>query len=115
MESILDSVKHALGLPPDPSYNYYDADIIMHINTVLNTLTQLGVGDNAGFQISDNTAVWNDFLGSNAVLLNTVKSYVSMKVRMIFDPPQSSNVYNALENMIRECEWRIYAQVDKQE
>ena len=74
-ESILDSVKKLLG-----SDDYFEPDLIMHINTALNILTQIGVGPEEGFAISDNTAVWSDFIGDN-VLLNMVKTYVVMRVR----------------------------------
>ena len=109
MDSILTSVKKMLGIPED--YEQFDMDIIMHINSVLMILTQLGVGPEEGFVIADKTDEWNDFIGDN-VLLELVKSYVYLKVRLIFDPPQSSSVIEAMNRQISEFEWRINVAVD---
>ena len=40
--SILNTIKKMLGL--DANYTTFDTDIIVHINSALMTLTQLGVG-----------------------------------------------------------------------
>ena len=109
MDSILTSVKKMLGIPED--YEQFDMDIIMHINSVLMILTQLGVGPEEGFAIADKTDEWDDFIGDN-VLLELVKSYVYLKVRLIFDPPQSSSVIEAMNRQISEFEWRINVAVD---
>lgn len=108
-ESILDSVKKLLG-----SDDYFEPDLIMHINTALNILTQIGVGPEEGFAISDNTAVWSDFIGDN-VLLNMVKTYVVMRVKLLFDTASDSSYY--VEHLRKNCdeiEWRISATVDYQ-
>ena len=109
MDSILTSVKKMLGIPED--YEQFDNDIIMHINSVLMILTQLGVGPEEGFAIADKTDEWDDFIGDN-VLLELVKSYVYLKVRLIFDPPQSSSIIEAMNRQISEFEWRINVAVD---
>lgn len=109
MDSILTSVKKMLGIPED--YEQFDMDIIMHINSVLMILTQLGVGPEEGFAIADKTDEWDDFIGDN-VLLELVKSYVYLKVRLIFDPPQSSSIIEAMNRQISEFEWRINVAVD---
>ncbi len=109
MDSILTSVKKDLGIASD--YTYFDADIIMAINTAFSVLNQIGAGPEEGFSISDDTAVWTDFI-SDLSKLEMVKTYVSKKVRMIFDPPISSPVAEATNNVIAELEWRISVAVD---
>ena len=106
MESILTSIKKLLGI--EEEYTHFDADIIMHINTTFMILKQLGVGPAEGFSISDATAVWSDFI-ADAQNFEAVKSYMAMKVRLIFDPPTSSAVAEALKQNIAECEWRLNA------
>lgn len=103
-DSILDTVKKALGLGPD--YTDFDIDIIMHINSVFSTLNQLGIGADAGFMIEDNTAVWDSFLTAEP-RLNNVKTYTYLRVQMLFDPPTSVRVLDAKDAMIKELEWRI--------
>lgn len=102
--SILKSTKKVLGLPAD--YDAFDVDIVMHINAILSNLNQIGVGPEEGFSIEDETAMWNDFLGDDPNL-NNVKSYVYLKVRLLFDPPQNSNITNAINEQIKEIEWRV--------
>lgn len=102
-QSILNSVKKVLGINED--YTHFDQDIILHINSVFTILYELGVG-RKGFAISDNTATWNDYLGNDSNL-EIVKSYVGLKVGMIFDPPLSSAVMEAKKAMIDEMEWRL--------
>lgn len=109
MDSILTSVKKMLGIPED--YEQFDMDIIMHINSVLMILTQLGVGPEEGFTISNKSDKWSDFIGEGK-LLELVKSYVYLKVRLIFDPPQSSSIIEAMNRQISEFEWRINIAVD---
>ena len=103
-QSILTSIKKLLGL--EESYEYYDQDIIMHINSVLATLTQLGIGPADGFAITDKEAVWQDFIG-NAKNLEAIRSYIYLKVRLLFDPPASSAVIESMNRQASEYEWRI--------
>lgn len=109
MNSILTSIKKMLGIAED--YTAFDNDLIMHINSVLMILTQLGVGPATGFSISDSTAEWTDFLSTNTQI-EAVKSYVYLKVRLLFDPPTSSAVIESTNRLISELEWRINAAVD---
>ena len=109
MESILTSIKKLLGITEE--YEHFDTDIVIHINTALSTLNQLGVGPDDGFSIADKESVWSDFIGTNK-LLEPVKSYVYLKVRLIFDPPQSSAVIEAINRQVSELEWRICAIVE---
>ena len=103
-ESILTSVKKMLGIAKE--YEHFDSDLIMHINSVLMILSQLGIGPVEGFLIEDETASWSDFIpeGKN---LELVKSYMFLKVRLLFDPPLSSSVLGATNRMINEFEWRL--------
>ena len=111
MESILTSIKKMLGI--DEEYTHFDADIIMHINSVLMILTQLGVGPAEGFVIEDDTSTWVDFIPeANAAQLHAVKSYIYMKVKLIFDPPLSSAVIESMNRQISEFEWRLNTAVD---
>jgi hypothetical protein len=107
LTSILDSVKKTLNLATD--YTPFDEDIIMHINTVFSTLNQLGVGPVQGFMIEDKTPTWDAFLGSDP-RLNHVKSYVFLRVRMLFDPPATGFTTEAMKEQIKELEWRLNVQ-----
>lgn len=102
--SILTSTKKILGV--DAAYAVFDLDIITHINSTLSTLTQLGIGPSTGFMIEDATSQWPDFLGADPEL-NAVKTYVFLKVRMLFDPPASSYAVTAMKEQIQELEWRL--------
>ena len=107
--SILTSIKKLLGVAED--YSEFDEDIMTHINSVFLNLTQLGVGPEEGFMIENNTAEWEDFI-SNSVQLQAVKTYVYLKVKLLFDPPLSSSVTESINRMIAELEWRLNAAVD---
>ena len=109
MDSILSSIKKLLGIADE--YTVFDSDIIMHINSVFFVLNQLGVGPPDGFSIQDKTAVWDDFIPCGANL-EAVKSYVYLKVRLLFDPPQSSALTEAIDRQISEFEWRLNVAVD---
>lgn len=105
MDSILTSIKKVLGVAEE--YEHFDADIIMHINSVFSNLTMLGVGPSEGFSISDKTAKWDDFIDDD-LRLNQVKSYVLLRVKMIFDPPTSSAVIEAMKREIDKMEWLLH-------
>lgn len=109
MESILTSIKKMLGIPEE--YEQFDPDIIMHINTVFMVLTQLGVGPADGFYIEDARTEWADFL-DDPTKLQMVKSYIALRVRLLFDPPSSSAHMNAINQSIAEFEWRLNVHVD---
>ncbi len=110
MESILTSIKKLLGIAEE--YNHFDTDIIMHINSVFTILNQLGVGPSDGFSIADDTAVWTDFIPENDKDFELVKSYVHLKVKLIFDTPASSSIIEAMNRMINEFEWRLNVAAD---
>ena len=106
MDSILTSTKKMLGIAEE--YTHFDADIIMHINSVLMVLTQLGVGPADGFAIEDELATWNDFIPeATKPRMEAVKSYVYLKVKLLFDPPLSSAAMESTSRLISELEWRL--------
>lgn len=105
MESILTSIKKQLGITEE--YKHFDDDITMHINSVFMILTQLGVGPSEGFYIENDTAKWTDFI-SDVSKLQAVKSYVFLKVKLLFDPGSlGSATLAAYERQIQELEWRL--------
>lgn len=107
--SILTSIKKMLGVAED--YTEFDEDIITHINSVFLNLTQLGVGPEKGFMIENDTAVWEDFI-DDSIQLQAVKTYMYLKVKLLFDPPLSSSVTESFTRMIAELEWRLNVAVD---
>lgn len=105
MESILTSIKKMLGIAEE--YTQFDADIIMHINSVFTTLTQLGVGPSEGFYIEDKTEIWEDFI-PDYNKLQAIKTYIYLKVRLVFDPASlGSATLAAYERQAQELEWRL--------
>lgn len=112
MESILTSIKKLLGIAED--YDHFDPDIIMHINSVFMNLTQIGVGPSAGFGIEDETSVWTDFI-PDTTKLAAIKSYIFLKVKLLFDPPLSSSVLESYNRQIAELEWRLNVVVETPE
>lgn len=109
MESILTSVKKMLGITEE--YEHFDADLVMHINSVLMVLNQLGVGPAGGFAIRGKDEAWADFLPGGQQL-ELAKSYMYLKVRLLFDPPLGSAVIEAMNRQISEFEWRLNVAVD---
>jgi hypothetical protein len=102
--SILISTKKVLGI--GESYTAFDPDIIMFINTSFSSLAQLGVGEDDGFFIQDETSEWSE-LGLPDKQLHMVKSFVFLKCRVLFDPPGTSFLLEAMDNQIKEFEWRL--------
>ena len=107
-ESILLSIKKLLGIMPD--YTQFDDDIIIHINTAFATLNQLGVGPSEGFMIEDRFAEWQDYTTSKN--LTMIKTYIYLKVRLLFDPPTSTALIESINRTISELEWRIFLEGD---
>jgi hypothetical protein len=111
MESILTSIKKLLGI--EENYEQFDPDIIMHINTVFRLLKRMGVGPTKGFMIEDSKSVWSDFIDPNTDdSLEDVKTYIYLKVKMIFDPPTSSAHMEAMKENIKELEWTLHFEAD---
>lgn len=106
IESILISIKKLLGI--DEDYHHFDSDLIMHINTVFMVLHQMGVGTAEPFSIEDEDATWDQFLEDKKDL-QAVKTYIALKVKLVFDPPTSSSHLQAINDTIKELEWRLYS------
>lgn len=106
--SILDSTKKLLSIPLES--DYFDHDVLTYINSAFSTLKQLGAKIPSDFYVSDSTSTWDD-IGGNPDVVPHIRSYVYLKVRMIFDPP-TGGVKEAYENQIKELEWRINSEDD---
>lgn len=109
MDSILTSIKKLLGIAEEDES--FDVDVITHINTVFFTLNELGVGPIEPFTIEDKTSTWSDF-SSDEKKLRMIRSYVYLSVKKVFDPPLSSVAMNAVNELIKEYEWRLNVAVD---
>lgn len=108
-DSILETIRVASGREQDD--DAFDTDLIIHINSMFNFLTQCGVGPSEGFAISDDSAKWSDFVGEER--FNMVKSYMVLKVRVLFDPPTSSFVLSSWKEEIAEIEWRLKEEAEE--
>lgn len=109
MDSILTSIKKMLGITEE--YTHFDTDIIMHINSVFMILNQIGVGPEEGFYIEDETKTWFDYNKSSKDL-QMIKSYMYLKVKLLFDPPASTAVMECMKQQINEFEFRLNIAVD---
>lgn len=109
-DSILTTIKKMLG--PGSEHNHFDTEIIIHINSAFNTLNQLGLGPSEGFAIQDKTSEWTEFIPEDNKHFESVKSYVYLKVKLIFDPPTNSAVIDSMKEMIKEFEWRLNAEAE---
>ena len=109
-ESILLSVKKMLGL--DQEYDVFDPELIIHINTVFGTLHQLGVGPEDQFRITGDSETWSEF-DTEGEQIDEVKTYIYLRVRLLFDPPSSSFVLSSFKEQIQELEWRLNVKADE--
>lgn len=103
-DSILKNTKKILGIGED--YTAFDVDVLTHINSAFSTLNQLGLGPVDGFSVEDETTTWDTFLADDPKL-NSVKTYVYLRVRLIFDPPATSYAIDSFKEQIKELEWRL--------
>jgi hypothetical protein len=110
MDSILTTIKKLLGLEEEDTH--FDMDIIMHINGALLTINQLGVGGDSCMLILDSSAKWVELFGERSDM-EAVKILIYLKVRLMFDPPTTSYVLEAIKSQILEIEWRLMHQVEK--
>lgn len=109
MDSILTSIKALLGIAED--YEQFDMQIIMHINTVFTILSQLGIGPEEPFSILDKSITWSDF-DTKSHSLESIKTYIYLRVKLYFDPPANSFTTDALEKQAKELEWRMMVITD---
>lgn len=110
-ESILNNVKLDLGLAED--YDAFDPVIIRHINSAFGTAGQLGLGPPQGFKIQGEATTWDSFLDDDR--LEEVKAYIFLKVKMLFDPPATSFAITAVQDQIKELEWRLNVKREDEE
>ena len=110
MDSILTSIKKLLGITAE--YKQFDPDLIIHINSVFLILKQLGIGPEQGFSISGEYETWKQFLPEGSENFEAVKSYMHIKVKLLFDPPTSSAVMEAVNRMASEYEWRLNVEAE---
>ena len=111
MDSILTSIKDLLGITEE--CEQFDRQIITHINTVFRFLKRMGVGPSTGISIEDSEAIWDDFFDDDTdENLEDVKTYIYLKVKMIFDPPTSSALMEAMRENIKELEWTLNFEAD---
>ena len=118
IESILISVRKQIGL--DENCPDFDSDLIMHINSAFLNLKQIGVGPDEGYAIEGVDEKWNDYINTeqnpeSKVLLSAVKTYIYVKVKLIFDPPQSSAVIELLKQSLAEAEWRLNLEAESKQ
>jgi len=109
MDSILTTIKKLLGITEE--CEDFDEDIILHINTAIARLRTLGVGPDEGYQITDDTSTWTEYLNGD-IRLNDVKQYIYIKVKLVFDPPVSTSVITALNDVLKELEFAINITAD---
>lgn len=110
MNSILNTVKQMCNVAQFDEA--FDGDLIVYINSVFTILNQLGVGPKDGFSITDDTTTWDDYL-SGDISIELVKSYVPMKVKLMFDPPQNGSALENLKELVAESEWRLNVAKDR--
>ena len=108
-ESILTSVKKLLGIAEE--YTQFDTDIIIHINTIFMALQQMGIGPDDGFSITDENDLWTDFM-EDSILLNSVKTYMYLRVKLLFDPPLTSSTVDSFNKLISELEFRMNSKAE---
>ena len=110
MESILDTIKQLLGIPTDD--DSFDTDVKVNINAAIFTLSQIGIGPSNGYIVTSNTQMWNDYIGSSLINLEGVKNYIYLKTKLIFDPPTNSTTIQAINESLKELEWRMQLAVE---
>lgn len=110
MESILDSIKQLLGIPSEDES--FDTDIKVYINAITPNLAQMGIGPKNGYIVTTNTQTWSDYIDSTIINLEGVKQYIYLKVKLIFDPPTNSTTVQAINDSLKELEWRMMLAVE---
>lgn len=112
-DSILLSIKKLLGMDPI-EFTQYDTDLIIHINTIIEFLNQLGVDIPEGFKINDENALWSDYLNKPEYngIKDSIKSYIYLRVRLVFDPSTNPSLLNSINDTIKELEWRIRTYIE---
>ena len=112
-DSILLSIKKLLGMDPI-EFTQYDTDLIIHINTIIEFLNQLGVDIPEGFKINDENALWSEYLNKPEYndIKDSIKNYIYLRVRLVFDPSTNPTLLNSINDTIKELEWRIRTYIE---
>ena len=112
-DSILLSIKKLLGMDPI-EFTQYDTDLIIHINTIIEFLNQLGVDIPEGFKMNDENALWSEYLNKPEYndIKDSIKNYIYLRVRLVFDPSTNSSLLNSINDTIKELEWRIRTYIE---
>lgn len=110
MDSILNTVKKLLGIDADDTS--FDTDVIVNINSAILGLSQMGIGPNNTFILTSKDQKWSDYIGNSLVNLESIKSYLYLKTKIIFDPPTNSTVIEAFNKSMQELEWRMMLAVE---
>lgn len=110
MDSILNTIKKLLGI--DITDDSFDVDITIGINAAIFNLSQMGVGPNNSFILTSADQKWSDYMGTNVINLESIKNYLYLKTKMVFDPPTNSTVIESFNNTLRELEWRMTLAVE---
>lgn len=109
-ESILLSIKKLLG---SSGITVFDVDIKIQINTAFSALYQMGIGPKLNgrtiaYEITGDNNLWSEFITRPA--LNNVKTYIYLKVKSYFDPPQNQALISAIDRQLHELEVRMYTE-----
>lgn len=110
VDSILNTIKKLLGI--DIADDSFDVDITIGINAAIFSLSQMGVGPNNTFLLTSVDQTWSDYIGNSTINLESVKNYLYLKTKMVFDPPTNSTVIESFNKTIQEFEWRMMMAVE---
>lgn len=110
IDSILNTIKKLLGI--DSADDSFDVDILVHINSIIPILSQMGIGPKNGFMVTSSEQVWSDYIDSSVINVEGVKTYIYLKTKLIFDPPTNSTTIEAFNKLLNELEWRMMLAVE---
>lgn len=109
-ERIIDSLKSYLGIQRED--HAFDQDILLHANNAFSVLYQVGIGSDKPMRIFDPEITWEYLFSNYDDVLDMIKEYTFLRVRLLFDPPQNSSLLESLKQTINECEYRIMMVID---
>lgn len=112
MDSILNSIKKLCGISEED--DSFDVDIIIHINSALMILNEIGIGPDGGYYIESADETWDQYVPDNRFISKAIQSFVYIKVKLVFDPPASPTVVDALTSSADEYASRIRDWAERQ-
>lgn len=107
-ESVLNTIKKCLDV--DPDNKDFDADILLHINSVLTIMKRLGIIPKTSKRISDDSVTWSQFIPDDSLDVEDIKDYIFLRVKLIFDPPQNQKHTDVLIDTYKEIEFGLMTQ-----